>query len=171
MPGWGRSPPTSARLRRAEVTDGLLRVELDPDVAEDIAAAANRAAPRETGGLLLGWWAGEAIVVRRMVEVPDPEATAVTWTRRQRPAQAALNAALADLAHPLLGYVGDWHTHDDARDASPGDAITLARASRGYDQPLALVVHRPGGRIDIRCARHGRLRPGQLSLINSEAPA
>src|SRR4029450_870181 len=79
--------------------------------ADLIARRARQAAPNETGGLLLGWWEGTAVVVAHAVEVPDPDATSSRWTRHEDTAQAALDAALPDPSHPWLGYVGDWHSH------------------------------------------------------------
>src|SRR4029450_6291089 len=91
--------------------------------ADLIARRARQAAPNETGGLLLGWWEGTAVVVAHAVEVPDPDATSSRWTRHEDTAQAALDAALPDPSHPWLGYVGDWHSHPAPVDCSTTDEL------------------------------------------------
>lgn len=127
-------------------------VEVHPDVKATISAASAAAHPRETGGLLLGWWDSRRIVVRDAVEVLDPNATSTSWTRNERPAQTALDNALAHHAHPWLGYVGDWHSHPAACKASSQDIAVIRRASAQYDQPLVLFVHRADGAIDVLVA-------------------
>ena len=114
---------------------------------------------RETGGLLLGWWEGGAVVVRHAVEVTDPTATGTSWTRDETRSSVVLDSALATLEHPWLGYVGDWHTHPAPRGASSQDRRSIRRASRGYEDPLVLVVRRSDGILDIRSARRGRTVP------------
>ncbi|WP_158698033.1 Mov34/MPN/PAD-1 family protein [Streptomyces prunicolor] len=124
-----------------------------------IRAAASAAGRTETGGLLLGWWEGDAIVARYAIEVPDPDATSSSWTRADHRAQDALDRALADLDHPWLGYVGDWHTHPARCGPSSQDEQSICNASHGYSQPLLLLVHRNDGTIEARSADQGHLRP------------
>ncbi len=148
-----------------------VRVVVASNVADFIAQRAGQAAPRETGGLLLGWWEDTSVVVRHAVEVPDPDATSNTWTRHEDAAQATLDAALRDLGHPWLGYVGDWHSHPAILDASPTDELSLRRASSQYAKPLALLVHQPGGRLDVRVAHNGHIRAARLGLPRPRSPA
>jgi integrative and conjugative element protein (TIGR02256 family) len=133
-----------------------------PGLPATISAAATAAAPRETGGVLLGWWNANGVVVHHIVEVPDPSATGVAWTRHEQPAQLALDDALRELDHPWLGYVGDWHTHPAPRGASRQDLESIQRASRQYDHPLVLLIHRPDGTLDLRAALRGRLRAATI---------
>lgn len=128
---------------------GPVRAELD-----NLAAAAS---PRETGGLLLGWWEAHMIVVRHAIEVPDGRATRTSWSRRPRKAKRILRDTLAQLEHPLLGYVGDWHSHPETCDASATDILSLTQTSEHYERPLLLLVHLPGQRLDIRVAHGGRI--------------
>jgi hypothetical protein len=123
-----------------------------------ITAAAAAARPRETGGLLLEWWDNGRVIVRHAIEVADPHATASSWSRDQPLAQAALDTALAEFGHPWLGYVGDWHSHPAPCGASAQDLISIRRASRQYDQALALIIHRPDDAIETLAAHHGRQR-------------
>lgn len=130
--------------------------EVHPDAAATISSAAAAAHPRETGGLLLGWWDDSRVIVRHAVEVPDPDATTHSWSRHEHPAQAALDAALVDHEHPWLGYVGDWHSHPAACGPSSQDKVSIQRASSEYDQPLVLLVQRADGVTEAIIANHGR---------------
>ena len=143
-----------------------LSVELHPDAAATISSAAAAAQPRETGGLLLGWWDNGRVVVRHAVEVPDPDATTNSWSRDEHPAQAALDAALADHEHPWVGYVGDWHSHPAACGPSSQDKTSIQRASSEYDQPLVLLVHRADGVTEAIVADRGR-RPRSHRLTKT----
>ncbi|TDO44171.1 JAB domain-containing protein similar to deubiquitination enzymes [Kribbella sp. VKM Ac-2527] len=125
-------------------------------VATEIAGLASAARPRETGGLLVGWWDDGALVVRHALEVPDQRATRFSWTRRPRVAKRVLQTALADLDHPLLGYIGDWHSHPEVCGASGRDIWSLAATSEQYAYPLLLIVHLPDETLDISAAHGGR---------------
>src|SRR5258708_37992334 len=139
-----------------------VEILLTSPVFAELRTAAKAAEPRETGGLLLGWWnTGDAIVVRHAIEVPDPQATPTSWVRRPRAARAALARALTALSHPLLGYVGDWHSHRAARQASWQDQTSLAQTSLQYQHPVLLLVHLSGDVIDITAAHKGEPRPAR----------
>jgi proteasome lid subunit RPN8/RPN11 len=144
------------------VTAGSVEVLLSGLVLAEVRAAAGAALPRETGGLLLGWWdtrdAAEVIIVRHAIEVPDRRATPASWVRRPRAAQAELSRALADLGHPLLGYVGDWHSHPEAHTASRRDRASLLSTSLQYEHPVLLLIHLPGNEIDMATAHAGEPR-------------
>ncbi|SHN88825.1 integrative and conjugative element protein, VC0181 family [Geodermatophilus obscurus] len=139
-------------------------VDVHPDATEVIAAAAAAAHPRETGGLLLGWWDAGHVVVRHAVEVPDPGATTNSWSRDEPQAQAALDAALDEHQHPWLGYVGDWHSHPAPCGASSQDVTSIRRASRQYTQPLVLLVHRADSTFDHVVAHRGCTRHATTPL-------
>ncbi|HYP45309.1 MAG TPA: hypothetical protein VEQ66_08955, partial [Propionibacteriaceae bacterium] len=72
----------------------------------------------------------------------------------------------ARAAHPdpRIGYVGDWHTHPAQIGASPTDETALRRASHQYPPPTVLIVVLPDGRLDIRTAHAGRIRPANLTI-------
>ena len=132
-------------------------VTLTGPVRQEMKAAAKAASPRETGGLLLGWWddQGGVVIIRHAIEVPDRQATHTSWTRRQVPANRALAQALKDLNHPLLGYVGDWHVHPEQVGASWCDRASITETSKQYDQAIVLIVRLPDDSLDILAARHG----------------
>lgn len=138
---------------------GGTRLRLSADIADTLGRLAQLAAPRERGGLLLGWWDNGDIIIQRVTEIPDPTATSTSWTRRQDTAQQNLDKARAELGEPLIGYVGDWHTHPTFGGASPADEAALCRASNQYTQPLALLVAMPNGNLDGRTAHAGQLQP------------
>jgi proteasome lid subunit RPN8/RPN11 len=144
------------------VTARSIEVLLSGPVLAELRAAAGAALPRETGGLLLGWWdthdVSEVIIVRHAIEVPDRRATPTSWVRRPRAAQAALSRALALLSHPLLGYVGDWHSHPETYTASAPDRASLLRTSLQYEHPVLLLIHMPGDKIDTTSALGGEPR-------------
>lgn len=150
------------------MTSASIVVDLHPDAAKAIAAAAVAAHPRETGGLLLGWWDADQIVVRHVVEVSDPGATSNSWSRDQPGAQAALDATLHEHEHPWLGYVGDWHSHPAQCGASRQDVASIRRASKQYPEPLALLVHRLGGTFDYVIAHRGRRRSATVLVPSTE---
>ena len=139
-------------------------ITLTGPVRQEMKAAANAAAPKETGGLLLGWWDDQGgVVIRHAVEVPDRRATRTSWTRRQRPVQRALTQALKDLDHPLLGYVGDWHVHPKQCGASRRDRASIVKTSKQYDQGIVLIVRLPDDSLDLLAARNGSSIHASLS--------
>jgi integrative and conjugative element protein (TIGR02256 family) len=150
------------------MTQSPLAVDMHADVTTVIGAAAAAAYPQETGGLLLGWWDDGRVVVRHAVEVPDPDATTNSWSRDEPRAQAALDAALAEQDHPWLGYVGDWHSHPAPCGASWQDVASIKRASRQYNQPLVVLVHRVDGPMEPIGAHRGRRRQATLLTRTAE---
>jgi len=144
------------------VTAAPIEVLLSGPVLAELSSAARAALPNETGGLLLGWWdtldAVDAVIVRHAIEVPDSWATPVNWVRRPRAARTALSRALTALKHPLLGYVGDWHSHPESCTASGQDQASLLRTSRQYEHPVLLLIHLPGDVIDIAAGHAGQPR-------------
>jgi integrative and conjugative element protein (TIGR02256 family) len=154
----------------SEIGAAQLPVSVHEDAMTLITAAATAARPRETGGLLLGWWDRGQVAVRHAVEVPDPHATADSWSRDELRAQTALDATLAEHEHPWLGYVGDWHSHPSACSASAQDLESIRRASRQYDQPLVLLIHRSDDVIETIGAHRGRQRQAVPSATTMEGP-
>ncbi len=106
-----------------------------------IQAAALTAMPNETGGILLGYFRSDAIVVSKAIEVTDAQATETSYTRREADAQSALIAAL-DALSAETGYVGDWHSHPGWAKASPQDLQAMDAAAVELGLPLALVIAR-----------------------------
>jgi integrative and conjugative element protein (TIGR02256 family) len=108
--------------------------------ALDRATADARAAfPLETGGILLGFRTPELIVITRTVTVPDPQSSRRTYLRRRSQAQSQMTAALHD-APPVVGYIGEWHTHPADHPPSSIDTNALGATARTTPQPVALIV-------------------------------
>lgn len=131
-------------------------VTLDVGLEAELHALAASAHPRETGGLLLGWWQGRVPHVVAAVEVADPDAGRDRWTRDEARAAQALECVRRTFpAH--VGYVGEWHSHPGDVAPSMQDLRAIRRASRQFDDAIVLAVPRRGGPIDIRLAYRGRL--------------
>lgn len=120
-----------------------------------LTATARSREPKETGGLLVGWWDRDKIVIRHILEVPDNDATASSWTRNEARASEALAHFLIRAEHPWLGYIGDWHTHPAPVGPSHTDKRSIRRAARSVGHPLALIVHRSDATLDVLAVRHG----------------
>jgi integrative and conjugative element protein (TIGR02256 family) len=120
-------------------------------------ATSRRAYPLETGGLLLGWWDGQKIVIKDVVEVVDPKATHTSWIRYENSSQTTLDHVIERTSDPKLGYVGEWHSHPMSRRASPIDIDSLKKASIQYRNPLVLAVILPEGQLDLHVAYRGRV--------------
>ncbi|WP_425296513.1 Mov34/MPN/PAD-1 family protein [Nocardia cyriacigeorgica] len=120
-------------------------------------AAAEQATPKETGGLLLGWWEDGSIVIDEMIEVVDMSATGRNWTRREMEAQHALDTLLGSDVGSRLGYVGDWHSHPAPVGASRTDLRSLTRSSLQYKEPLALAIRLADNTVRVYVAKQGKL--------------
>jgi integrative and conjugative element protein (TIGR02256 family) len=138
-------------------------IRLHVDARRAIAAAAAAGHPKETGGVLLGWWDDGNVVVRDAIEVADPFATTDSWSRDHDRSQLALDGALALHKHPWLGYVGDWHSHPAPCGPSSQDHRSIRHASRQYDHPIVLLIHRTDGAVDVVAANRGRA--GRATLL------
>lgn len=98
-----------------------------------------QALPREIGGILLGFRIPEAVVVTRVLVVPDPRSSHSTYLRHRGRAQTLMEAAFAD-APRVVGYVGEWHTHPNDVPPSRTDRRALEATARLATGPVALLV-------------------------------
>ena len=140
----------------AKILKRKTTAQLNDSAITAIQEAAGRAAPKETGGILLGWWEEKNIVIDIAVEVVDHEATGNSWVRRQTEAQRVLDVELAKSGNPILGYVGDWHCHPAPVGASRRDLDSLAESSMQYPNPLALIVRLSDATVRVYAAERGR---------------
>lgn len=145
------------RLMIAKLLNRNIAVDLQEDAVAIIHESATRTSPKETGGILLGWWDGHSIVISSAAEVVDRAATGNSWTRRQNEAQSTLDSIISNTENRNLGYVGDWHSHPAPVGASSMDLKSLIRASAQYQNPLALIVRLSNGSVRIYAASHGKL--------------
>ena len=129
---------------------------LRPQAERAARSYADAAYPRESGGLLLGWWEHGVPVVVDVVKVPDSGAGRSHWTR-SRQAAAEVFAQVRATYPATVGYVGDWHSHPHDVGPSGTDLRVIRRVSKQYDDAIALAVVRRGGVVDTRLALRGRL--------------
>jgi len=110
---------------------------------------ATRAAPRETGGVLIGYWAdgGEEAVVTTVIGPGPNAAHELESFRPDYDFQEAEIARLYRQSPSSNAYLGDWHTHPDAPDGrlSVKDRRTLWRIATfkeaRAERPLMAVLH------------------------------
>lgn len=120
--------------------------------------------PRETGGILLGFRAGDGVVVTRALIVHDTRSTDHHYVRNEAQGKLAL-AAARTLSPPVIGYVGEWHTHPADQPPSGTDIATITDVASSHADTVALLVvpfapegaHPPHALIGTR-APAGRLR-------------
>lgn len=95
----------------------------------------------ETGGILFGFRQANRIRVVGVEEVPDPHATATTYTLHTELAQELLDEARSHFPpNSPVGYIGDWHTHLANSPPSFTDRRTVARLGRYYPRRMASIV-------------------------------
>ena len=121
-------------MRRAWITEAARGALIE---------AAERSAPYETGGILIGVLRdGDAWIVMA-VEVQDP-----SRGRSRFVIPEGVTPAVVEIARQIdirFGYVGDWHSHPADLPASPTDKRTLAKSARRRRtdiQPIVLIVVR-----------------------------
>ena len=112
---------------------------------EAMVAAAHAAAPDETGGVLMGYDAGGAVVVTRVIGAgPAAEHDPARFTPDARFHRAEI-ASHYERSRRLDTYLGDWHTHPlGGTGLSRTDESTMRRIARSKDarcpRPLMVVV-------------------------------
>jgi proteasome lid subunit RPN8/RPN11 len=126
-------------MRTAWITEAARRTLIE---------AAERSAPYETGGILIGVLRDRDAWIVMAVEVEDP-----SRGRSRFVIPEGVTPAVVEIARQIdirFGYVGDWHSHPADLPASPTDKGTLAesaRRPRTDTQPIVLIV--------VRAARVG----------------
>jgi proteasome lid subunit RPN8/RPN11 len=122
---------TSARLLITEMARAALT------------AAAARAHPCETGGILIGVYADGHPWVTTAVEIDSPDSGRSHY---RIPAGTTHNAVRAARARDdRLGYLGDWHTHPCDVGPSGTDLTTLGLISMRHPlrpNPTQIIVRR-----------------------------
>lgn len=105
---------------------------LSARVLTALVAEADKSAPLETGGILLGFWAeenSEPVVL----EMLGPGPNAIHERYRFVPDHEHQTAEIERLYHDSgrrLHYLGDWHTH-------PGGSATLSKSDRATLRQIA----------------------------------
>lgn len=100
----------------------------------------SRWAPEETGGILVGYWAGdEETVVTAAIDAGPNSTHHAGGFLPDADYQAAQIAKLYEQSGRYHGYLGDWHTH-------PLGGLSLSRTDRG-------TMRRIARHADARCPR------------------
>lgn len=146
-------------------------------VLASLTREAERATPKETGGILLGYWADDVPVITRAVG-PGPEALHGRYGfMPDHKYQEKEIARLYEASDRTIEYLGDWHTHPGAAaDLSPKDEATLktiaAHRPARVARPLMLILS-PGpewvptvwqGELKGRLLRRRKLTVRRLAL-------
>ena len=116
---------------------GLL---VDRRALESMMEWAQAAAPRETGGLLLGHFQQSVPVVVQAPEIHDSRATRVRYRRDVSAAGVMLARARREDSTSLIGYLGEWHTHPLPIGPSRRDRRAIAVLANSGDHDVFLVV-------------------------------
>lgn len=114
-------------------------VRVSSSALTSMQVAGGSALPYETGGILLGFRAAEGVVVTRALVVHDARSTGHDYLRDETQARAAL-ATARTITPPVVGYVGEWHTHPAAQPPSRMDIATLVEVASSHADVVVLLV-------------------------------
>ena len=160
----------------------LLTVWLAPTVWPTLTAEASRVAPRETGGVLLGWRAGQRIYITEAIGPGPHAAHGQTTFVPDADWQAERIAELYERSGRRLAYLGDWHTHPGGSPVhSEADRATLSTIA-AYEparcpRPVMGILGQPDGEEwRLQChiftpgttLRRERVKRAQIIAIPSE---
>jgi integrative and conjugative element protein (TIGR02256 family) len=108
-------------------------------------AEANQFAPKETGGVFMGYRTKDSVVITDMIGA-GPEAThELTLYRPDRKYEHAEIARVYERSNRIYSYLGDWHTHPAGLlRLSHKDKIALKAVARckeaRVDQPITAIL-------------------------------
>lgn len=152
-------------MNRKAATPILL---LSESAQASMTAAAAKAHPNETGGILIGVHNdGGHPWVTRAIEIATNDRGHHHYKIPSGATQPSVHAARR--TDPRLGYLGDWHSHPADIGPSPTDLATLALYSikhpRTPNPTLIVVRNTPDGRaLDARRIVTVTPRPCELHL-------
>ncbi|WP_296604657.1 Mov34/MPN/PAD-1 family protein [Nocardioides sp.] len=147
----------------SRVPEPLLVVSESAESA--MVAAAAKAHPNETGGILIGVYLDDQPWVTRAIEIPSPYRGRHHYKIPAGATQPAVHAARRD--DHRLGYLGDWHTHPADVGPSPTDLATLALFSITHPltpNPTLVVVRNTGDGYVIDARRILTITPRTCGL-------
>lgn len=155
MMRWPRSRRTLGRTRAAlDAVSGV--VWLPRAILYALQEEADRTAPNETGGLLLGYWArppgradlgGEAVVTAVVGPGPAAVHSGLSFVPDYDYQERELARLYAE-SERRWAYLGDWHSHPDGPGVlSDRDVATLSRIARDPEAraPYPLMAILAGG--------------------------
>jgi integrative and conjugative element protein (TIGR02256 family) len=129
---------------------GVRRLHIPDDVRAQLVAEAERASPNETGGILVGFRAGDTVTV---VAASDAGPNAVCAPERFERDGPHCQRFLERVVHERGGgvdYVGEWHSHPrSSSQPSLRDLESLLSISHDpdylTDRPVMVIVAFPRG--------------------------
>lgn len=111
-------------------------VRIAAPVAREMRLKLSIAAPKETGGLMIGviHIKRRIIYVTRLMDAPPDSEGATSWFYRGTLRLPQVVNEIHELSGGLLGYVGDWHTHPRGSGRiSPTDVAAMMKTKRQFD--------------------------------------
>lgn len=116
------------------------RLDLTAQARDALRAGARASRRRERGGILVGFRTQTGLHIEDALLVPDQTAARTHYLRRAKDAARVLNDYLDGDTDPLVGYVGEWHTHPSPLPPSPTDRASMRLMSIRNKHPVALIV-------------------------------
>lgn len=149
------------------------RLLLAESARATLTAAAARAHPCETGGILIGVLADGHPWVTTAIEIPTTERGRAHYRIPGGATHAAVERSRA--TDDRLGYLGDWHTHPADAGPSPTDLATLSIISVAHPRtpnPTQIIVRRnpTGYSLDARRVVHFTPRACRIVLTGDLPP-
>lgn len=145
----------------------LWRAWLSEDARRTIIAAAERAHPNETGGVLVGVLNRRRPWITEAIELPSPASNGTCYLLDGEARRAAVEAAQTQV--PAVGYLGEWHSHPADVGPSTTDLATMKRLANDPDsgrrRPLLLIARRTGTTYRLDAREVSRLGHRPLRLV------
>lgn len=151
------------------------RIELRHEAHEVIAAATAKSLPKETGGILIGYYESHTIVVTHALTIGSDHASTNHYVRDDVKANHLLKGFLTDRApDDPIGYVGEWHSHPAPAGPSSLDISALRTIAKTSGGPIALVVRSmsvtaPFHGVTARRQFWGRITSGDVPVISPQS--
>lgn len=129
--------------------------------------ATHRAAPNETGGVLVGTHVDGHPVVTDAIEISAERPAPSRFIIEEGKTRQAVEAAAA--VDPRVGYMGEWHSHPLDQDTSNTDRVTMQMLAGAPDigNP-ALIVARLQTTADVRLDSY-MVRPAWIVPVRMES--
>ena len=124
---------------------GDLTLYLDEGILNKLNALREKGLPRETGGILLGYYDFNVNIVVVVDCLPAPQDSTATETMFERGIEGLLSAVQAASIKTAghVRYIGEWHSHPDGCSTNPSqnDLIQLSElASAMHDEGLPSLM-------------------------------
>lgn len=102
--------------------------------------AGTQSLPRETGGILLGYYGETGPHITEIRVVLDPRSTRSRYRRDAATAERILDSVVYQDDTNVLGYVGEWHTHPLSGGPSTIDEEATRQLAIAGGHDVALLV-------------------------------